>query len=195
MGGGRVTRPNFDMPEADPRNPLTEFYALLQQGVTKSGSFALPGLYAAFAPPEDQKPYAEDMWDYCTLASTPRPGFAELAPPEKLQVLYDHLCVADSGAPAALLLTAVSTRKTTAVQLLPPFLSGEDPLPSLPDSAAALTLQLTYEDMLCVEQAPARLARALAQDAARKAWITHPKVENWLTAALAAAQRAYEEKR
>ena len=192
MGGGRVTRPGFDIPQADKNDPLTEFYQLLQKALSKTGRFALPPLYAVFDVPEGEKPYAEEMWSYCAMASEKREGYELILPPTELHVLYDNLCVADSGAPAALILTEESTRKTIAVQILPPFVCGDEPIPPIPESTAALTLQLDYDDMLKVEQGTAALGRVLAQSAARKTWVRHPTMETWLMTKLAAAQRIYE---
>ena len=71
-----------------------------------------------------------------------------------MQVLYSSLQVAADGAPAALLLTEECTRSVTALQLLPPFV-WEDPLPPLPDVPAALTLQLTVQDVEASDADPA----------------------------------------
>lgn len=35
MGGGHLSRPDFGMPQPDPDHPLTEFYLLLQHGLTR----------------------------------------------------------------------------------------------------------------------------------------------------------------
>ena len=51
MGGGHLSRPDFGMPQPDPAHPLTEFYLLAQQALDRTGSFALPGLYAALRAP------------------------------------------------------------------------------------------------------------------------------------------------
>lgn len=79
-----------------------------------------------------------------------------------MQLLYSSLQVQPDGTPAALLLTEECTRLTVAVQLLPPFV-WEDPLPPLPDVPAALTLQLTTQDVMAIDTSPAALAQAGAQ--------------------------------
>ena len=142
MGGGHVSRPDFGMPQPDPAYPLTEFYQLLQRTLDRTGSFALPALYACLQ------------------------------------------------APAALLLTEACTRTVTAVQLLPPVV-WEDPLPSLPDVPAALTVQLTMQDVLDIDTDPAALGRRLAEDTAGKCWRSHPRAETFLAERVALLQRVY----
>ena len=51
-----------------------------------------------------------------------------------------------------------------SLQLLPPFV-WEDPLPPLPDVPAALTLQLTMQDVMAIDTAPAALAQKLVHGA------------------------------
>ena len=108
-----------------------------------------------------------------------------------LQLLYSTLHVAPDGAPAALLLTGECTRTTVAVQLLPPFV-WEDPLPPLPDVPAALTLQLTMQDVMAIDTAPAALAQKLVHGADGKCWLHHPKAETFLSERLALLQRVYK---
>lgn len=95
------------------------------------------------------------------------------------------------GTPAALLLTEECTRLTVAVQLLPPFV-WEDPLPPLPDVPAALTLQLTMQDVMAIDTAPAALAQKLVHGADGKCWLHHPKAETFLSERLALLQRVYK---
>ena len=109
----------------------------------------------------------------------------------QMQVLYSSLQVAADGAPAALLLTEECTRATVAVQLLPPFV-WEDPLPPLPDTPAALTLQLTMQDVMQADTDPAALGRKLAGTAANKRWLHHPKAETFLAERVALLQRVYK---
>ena len=108
-----------------------------------------------------------------------------------LQLLYSTLHVQPDGTPAALLLTEECTRATVAVQLLPPFV-WEDPLPPLPDTPAALTLQLTMQDVMQADTDPAALGRKLAGTAANKRWLHHPKAETFLAERVALLQRVYK---
>ena len=160
MGGGHVSRPDFGMPQPDPAYPLTEFYQLLQRTLDRTGSFALPALYAC------------------------------LQAPARLQLLYSSLHVLPDGTPTALLLTEACTRTVTAVQLLPPVV-WEDPLPPLPDVPAALTVQLTMQDVLDIDTDPAALGRRLAEDPAGKCWRSHPRAETFLAERVALLQRVY----
>ena len=108
-----------------------------------------------------------------------------------LQLLYSTLHVQPDGTPAALLLAEECTRATVAVQLLPPFV-WEDPLPPLPDTPAALTLQLTMQDVMQADTDPAALGRKLAGTAANKRWLHHPKAETFLAERVALLQRVYK---
>ena len=90
------------------------------------------------------------------LAAAPAEGLTRLLSPARMQLLYSSLQVQPDGAPAALLLTEECTRLTVAVQLLPPFV-WEDPLPPLPDVPAALTLQLTMQDVMAIDTSPCLL--------------------------------------
>ena len=108
-----------------------------------------------------------------------------------LQLLYNTLHVQPDGTPAALLLTEECTRATVAVQLLPPFV-WEDPLPPLPDTPAALTLQLTMQDVMQADTDPEALGRKLAGTAANKRWLHHPKAETFLAERVALLQRVYK---
>lgn len=168
MGGGHVSRPDFGMPQPDPAYPLTEFYLLLQRALDAAGCFALPALYAALQAPARHIYLAEGS----------------------LQLLYSTLHVQPDGTPAALLLTEECTRTTVAVQLLPPFV-WEDPLPPLPDTPAALTLQLTGQDVLLADTDPAALGRRLVHTAAGKRWLHHPRAETFLAERVALLQRVY----
>lgn len=78
-----------------------------------------------------------------------------------------------------------------SLQLLPPFV-WEDPLPPLPDTPAALTLQLTMQDVMQADTDPAALGRKLAGTAANKRWLHHPKAETFLAERVALLQRVYK---
>lgn len=190
MGGGHVSRPDFGMPQPDAAYPLTEFYLLAQQALEKAGSFMLPALYAGLHAPA-RRIYREEAAGYLQLAAAPAEGLTRLLSPARMQLLYSSLQVQQDGTPAALLLTEECTRLTVAVQLLPPFV-WEDPLPPLPDTPAALALQLTMQDMMQADTDPAALGRKLAGTAANKRWLHHPKAETFLAERVALLQRVYK---
>ena len=190
MGGGHLSRPDFGMPQPDPAHPLTEFYQLLQHGLDREGVFALPALYAVFQAPA-RRIYADEAAAYLTLGETDTENAVQLLAPHTLQLLYSSLHVLPDGTPAALLLTEECSRTVYAVQLLPPFV-WEDPLPPLPDCAAALTLTLTLRDVEAIDANPAALERWLCRDAGGKHWLAHPKAETFLAERVALLQRLYK---
>ena len=190
MGGGHVSRPDFGMPQPDAAYPLTEFYLLAQQALEKSGSFMLPALYAGLQAPA-RRIYREEAAGYLQLAAAPAEDLTRLLSPARMQLLYSSLQVQPDGTPAALLLTEECTRLTVAVQLLPPFV-WEDPLPPLPDTPAALTLQLTMQDVMQADTDPEALGRKLAGTATNKRWLHHPKAETFLAERVALLQRVYK---
>ena len=190
MGGGHVSRPDFGLPQPDPAHPLTEFYQLLQHTLDKSGCFALPALWASLQAPA-RRIYRDEAAEYLHLSATEAEGSTRLLAPAQMQLLYSILHVQPDGAPAALLLTEECTRTTVAVQLLPPFV-WEDPLPPLPDTPAALSLQLTMQDVLEIDTAPAALGQRLVQSTVGKCWLHHPKAETFLSERVALLQRVYK---
>ena len=190
MGGGHVSRPDFGMPQPDPNHPLTEFYLALQHALDKEGSFALPALYAGFQAPA-RRVYADEAAEYLTLSPTAGEGMTRLLAPGHLQLLYSSLHVLPDGTPAALLLTEECTRTVYAVQLLPPFV-WEDPLPPLPDCAAALTLTLTLRDVEAIDADPHALEQRLCREPGGKHWLAHPKAEAFLAGRIALLQRLYK---
>ena len=190
MGGGHVSRPDFGMPQPDPACPLTEFYLLLQHALDKAGRFALPALYARVQAPA-RHIYLDEAREYLSLSPTGREGDIRLLAEGSLQLLYNTLHVQPDGTPAALLLTEECTRTVVAVQLLPPFV-WEDPLPPLPDTPAALTLQLTMQDVMQADTDPEALGRKLAGTATNKRWLHHPKAETFLAERVALLQRVYK---
>ena len=190
MGGGHLSRPDFGMPQPDPAHPLTEFYLLLQHGLDREGVFALPALWADFQAPA-RRIYADEAEAFLTLRETPGAASTPLLAPRILQLLYSSLHVLPDGTPAALLLTEECTRTVYAVQLLPPFV-WEDPLPPLPDVPAALSLQLTMQDVMAIDTAPAALAQKLVHSTSGKCWLHHPKAETFLSERLALLQRVYK---
>ena len=181
MGGGHVSRLDFGMPQPDPAYPLTEFYLLLQHALDKAGRFALPALYARVQAPA-RHIYLDEAREYLSLSPAGREGDIRLLAEGSLQLLYSTLHVQPDGTPAALLLTEECTRATVAVQLLPP----------LPDTPAAMTLQLTMQDVMQADTDPAALGRKLAGTAANKRWLHHPKAETFLAERVALLQRVYK---
>lgn len=190
MGGGHLSRPDFGMPQPDPGHPLTEFYLLLQHGLDKAGVFHLPALYASFRAPA-RRIYADEAEAFLTLRETPGAASTPLLAPRTLQLLYSSLHVLPDGTPAALLLTEECTRTVYAVQLLPPFV-WEDPLPPLPDCAAALTLTLTLLDVEAIDADPHALEQRLCREPGGKHWLAHPKAEAFLAGRIALLQRLYK---
>mgnify|MGYP000964273509 FL=1 len=152
--------------------------------------FALPALYARVQAPA-RHIYLDEAREYLSLSPTGREGNVRLLAEGSLQLLYNTLHVQPDGTPAALLLTEECTRATVAVQLLPPFV-WEDPLPPLPDTPAALTLQLTMQDVMQADTDPEALGRKLAGTAANKRWLHHPKAETFLAERVALLQRVYK---
>ena len=177
------------MPQPDPSHPLTEFYCLLQRALDREGVFALPALYAQFRAPA-RRIYADEAADFLTFLPEEGEGASRLLAPAQLQLLYSTLHVTPEGAPAALLLTEECSRAVCAVQLLPPFV-WEDPLPPLPDVPAALTMQLTLQDVEAIDTDPAALARRLCQTTRQKHWLAHPKADLYLAEKIALFQRLY----
>ena len=181
MGGGHVSRPDFGMPQPDPAYPLTEFYLLLQHALDKAGRFALPALYARVQAPA-RHIYLDEAREYLSLSPTGREGDIRLLAEGSLQLLYSTLHVQPDGTPAALLLTEEGTRAFV----------WEDPLPPLPDTPAALTLQLTMQDVMQADTDPEALGRKLAGTATNKRWLHHPKAETFLAERVALLQRVYK---
>ena len=133
----------------------------------------------------------ESAWRRLEALARAQEGDIRLLAEGSLQLLYSTLHVQPDGTPAALLLTEECTRATVAVQLLPPFV-WEDPLPPLPDTPAALTLQLTMQDVMQADTDPEALGRKLAGTAANKRWLHHPKAETFLAERVALLQRVYK---
>ena len=169
---------------------LTEFYLLAQQALEKSGSFMLPALYAGLHAPA-RRIYREEAAGYLQLAAAPAEGLTRLLSPARMQLLYSSLQVQPDGTPAALLLTEECSRTVYAVQLLPPFV-WEDPLPPLPDCAAALTLTLTLRDVEAIDADPHALEQRLCREPGGKHWLAHPKAEAFLAGRIALLQRLYK---
>ncbi len=174
MGGGHVSRPDFGMPQPDPAYPLTEFYLLAQQALEKSGSFyAARPLRRAALPA--RRIYREEAAGYLQLAAAPAEGLTRLLSPARMQLLYSSLQVQPDGTPRRPFADRgvyPPDRRGAAAAAL--FVS-EDPLPPLPDVPAALTLQLTMQDVMAIDTSPAALAQKLVHSTDGKCWLHHPK--------------------
>ena len=190
MGGGHVSRPDFGRPKVNENDPMTDFYRALQAALDREPVFALPGAWAAFAMPPEGRVYADTIRACCRFYAEAQAGCPQVFAPASLQVLDMELCAAPDGTPTALLLTEESSRRTTAVQLVPPFAGPDTPLPPVPACTAAMQLTLSPSDIPAIDTAPAALGRRMAQTLQGKAWLTHPKLDRWMAVALAAAQRA-----
>ena len=192
MGGGKVTRPDFGLGQPDPGHPMTEFYALLLDGLAGAESFALPGLYARFDPPAWPID-PDEARDWCSLSPDKKEGWARLLEPGRLRLQGAALRCTAAGAPIALVLTAEGSRAGGAVRLLPPCLWPADeaapPWPS--DCAMALTAALTPEALALADSSPRRLARQLIEGRAGKAWAAHPLLDRWLAAQAARWQKLW----
>ena len=140
---------------------------------------------------QDKGRHADEAEAFLTLRETPGAASTPLLAPRTLQLLYSSLHVLPDGTPAALLLTEECTRTVYAVQLLPPFV-WEDPLPPLPDCAAALTLTLTLRDVEAIDADPHALEQRLCREPGGKHWLAHPKAEAFLAGRLALLQRLYK---
>ena len=189
MGGGHLTRPDFGMNQPDPAHPLTECYLLLQSALERSPVFAVPALYAGFRAPA-RRIYTDEARDYLTLSEKSFDGATRLLADGQLRVLYSELHVAPDGAPAALLLAEEGSRTSCAVQLLPPF-CWDEPLPPVPDTAAALTLVLVPDDLDVLDADSAAFGRRLAARREGKHWLRHPRAETYLAERVALFQRLY----
>ncbi len=189
MGGGHLSRPDFGMPQPNPDHPLTEFYQLLQRGLDREGVFALPALYAAFQAPA-RRIYADEAADYLTLSETPAESRTLLLPPRMLQILYSSLHVLPDGTGGPSPHRGVLPHRLRGAAPAP--FVWEDPLPPLPDCAAALTLTLTLRDVEAIDADPAALARRLCREAAGKHWLAHPKADTYLAERVALLQRLYK---
>lgn len=190
MGGGHVTRPDFGLPKPNKKDPMAEFYLILQRALERTESFALPGAYVAFRPPGGVKLYAEDIRCYCTFSGQEKAGFREIFAPSRMRLLSHEQRLAPDGRIAACVLTEEHSHQTTALRLLAPFADPADALPPVGASSSVLTLQLTVQDLQLADARPEELGRQMVQSAARKEWLSHPAVDKWLLHALSASQKS-----
>ena len=158
MGGGHLSRPDFGMPQPNPDHPLTEFYQLLQRGLDREGRVCAarasmqpfrprPGTSTLTKPPITS-PYRRPGGEPHRCS---RPGCSKF---------YTAASTSCRTAPGGSSPHRSAPRTVYAVQLQPPPLSGRDPLPPLPDCAAALTLTLTLRDVEAIDADPRRAGPA-----------------------------------
>lgn len=188
MGGGNVTRPNFGGNVPNPDAPMTEFYLLLQQGVEKTGRFALPGCWGSFRPDFSGQIFEEDMPRLCRFSAKEGQG-KEILSPSVMTVDHHELCLAADGTPVALFLSGALRREHYAVRLLPPFPGVE--LPAAPADVPLIELSVSEEMLDLADSRPDLLSEQMALALNGKNWESHPAVDAWMTKVLAAAQREY----
>lgn len=189
MGGGHITRANAYRTEPDPKHPLTEFYLLLQEAVSRSRYFDLPGCWGCFYPPDAELLYEENIPEYCCFSSVLKQGWPQVSAPRRLSVLYETMITERDGTPAALILTEEGTRHTYVVQLEPPFAGAGVAIPAMPDGWAALRLRITPQNLEDMDSKPRLLAQQMLGKSAEKQWVRNPAMDAWMRKALALAQR------
>ena len=189
MGGGHITRENEYRTEPDPKHPLTEFYLLLQDAVSRRHYFEIPGCWGCFIPPDSEPLYEENIPEYCHFSSKWKQGWPQVAAPRRLSVLYETMIAERDVTPAALILTEEGTRRTFVIQLEPPFAGAGVAVPAIPDGWAALRLRITPQDLDLIDRNPRLLAERMLGDSAEKQWIKNPSMDAWMRKALALAQR------
>lgn len=189
MGGGHITRPDFGNTQMDVRNPMSEFYALLLQGLENAKSFALPGCYASFKPDLSRPVWREDMAEYCRYSSQPGGGAVTVIPQENFPLGYFEPSLTVSGAPIAVFLENPDLHRRVAVRLLPPFSAEE--LPAPPKDVALVELAITVQDLAQIDENPAALADRWMTSSENKHWAASPKIDAFELKALAAAQKEY----
>ncbi len=140
---------------AKPGPSLTEFYQLLQRGLDREGRvFALPALYATFQAPA-RHIYVDEAADYLTLSETRRRAAPCCSRPgcSKFYTAASRPAGRHPGGSSPSPRSAPLHRLRGAAPA--PFV-WEDPLPPLPDCAAALTLTLTLRDVEAIDADPPR---------------------------------------
>ena len=189
MGGGHITRPDFGFTQMDARNPMSEFYALLLQGLENAKSFALPGCYASFKPDFSRPVWREDLAEYCRYSAQPGGGAVTVIPEEKFPLGCFEPSLTVSGAPIAVFLENPDLHRRLAVRLLPPF--GAEELPAPPKDVALVELAITVQDLAQIDENPAALADRWMTSSENKHWAASPKIDAFELKALAAAQKEY----
>lgn len=180
MGGGHVTRPNYNINEVDPRDPMAEFYLIAQEAISRAESIALPGAWVRFKPPAGQRLTRQTVREYCAFAWQEQPGYREIFAPGKLQINYANLSADHTGRPRAITIAPFGRRQIVAVQLVPPFAIPDYAAPEVPEHTALLQIQLTLADFDLADRSPAALGRQMVESLAGKSWADHPQIDRWL---------------
>ena len=188
MGGGHVSRPDFGKTHMNADDPMSEFYALLLQGLEQADAFATPGCYAQFKPDFSRQIYREDMPEYCRYSAEPGRGTAVIEP-GRFAIGHFELSLTALGAPATVFLYSQDHRRELAVRLLPPF--GGVELPKPPVEVPLVELELTEQDLMLIDAKPERLAQRWVNETQHKHWAASPVIDAWELKALAAAQKEY----
>ena len=192
MGGGHLSRLDFGDAPAKPGPSPDGILSASSARAGREGVFALPALYAAFQAPA-RRIYADEAADYLTLSETRRRAAPAAPAPDAPNFIQQPPRPAGRhpggssphrGLPC--------TRPGDARGCSSTPLVWEDPLPPLPDCAAALTLTLTLRDVEAIDADPAALARRLCREAAGKHWLATPKADTYLAGRIALLQRLYK---
>ena len=189
MGAGHLSRPDFGKTQMDSQNPMSEFYECFLKGLEQGKTFAVPGCYARFKPDFSRQIYREDMPGYCTYSSIAGEGAVCVLEPAEFVIGQFELSLTARGAPMAVFIQSADGHHRLAVRLLPPF--GGVELAAAPASVPLLELQITGQDLMQIDEAPAQLGRRWVSGSQNKQWAAHPAMEAWELRALAAAQREF----
>ena len=189
MGAGHLSRPDFGKTQMDSQNPMSEFYECFLKGLEQGKAFAVPGCYARFKPDFSRQIYREDMPGYCTYTSIAGEGAVCVLEPAEFVIGQFELSLTARGVPMAVFIQSTDGHHRLAVRLLPPF--GGVELAAAPTDVPLLELQITGQDLMQIDEAPAQLARRWVSGSQNKQWTAHPAMEAWELRALAAAQREF----
>ena len=189
MGAGHLSRPDFGKTQMDSQNPMSEFYECFLKGLEQGKAFAVPGCYARFKPDFSRQIYREDMPEYCTYSSIAGEGAVCVLEPAEFVIGQFELSLTARGVPMAVFIQSADGHHRLAVRLLPPF--GGVELAAAPTGVPLLELQITGQDLMQIDEAPAQLARRWVSGSQIKQWAAHPAIVAWELRALAAAQREF----
>jgi len=189
MGAGHLSRPDFGKTQMDSQNPMSEFYECFLKGLEQGKTFAVPGCYARFKPDFSRQIYREDMPGCCTYTSIAGEGAVCVLEPAEFVIGQFELSLTARGVPMAVFIQSADGHHRLAVRLLPPF--GGVELAAAPTGVPLLELQITGQDLMQIDEAPAQLARRWVSGSQNKKWAAHPAMEAWELRALAAAQREF----
>ena len=153
MGAGHLSRPDFGKTQMDSQNPMSEFYECFLKGLEQGKAFAVPGCYACFKPDFSRQIYREDMPEYCTYSSIAGEGAVCVLEPAEFVIGQFELSLTARGVPMAVFIQSADGHHRLAVRLLPPF--GGVELAAAPASVPLLELQITGQDLMQIDEAPA----------------------------------------